>query len=186
MRFRTTISALIALIFSATVAANAALTQGSLLDGTIEGNYSSNHAYQGEHVTVSNVTSDDGSGSIRNGHLYGYVYEVQKAGQGTPGKIRFRFTELVNGNGARYTVDSRVTEMKAQTKNNAAKEAGGALAGMLVGNAIGKTLFGASGGGVVGAAGGFLLAKNNRQDINVSAGSYIQVELLSVSRRQSR
>ena len=185
MRLRTTMTALIALLFATMVAANAALTQGTLLDGTIDANYSSNHAYAGQSVTVSNVRSDDGSGSVRNGTLYGYVYAVQKAGQGKPGKIRFRFTELVNGNGARYTIDSRVTNVNVQTKNNAGKEAGGALAGMLVGNAIGKTLFGGSAGGAIGAAGGFLLAKNNCQDVNVSAGSYIQVELLSVSRRQS-
>jgi hypothetical protein len=42
------------------------------------------------------------------------------------------------------------------------------------------------GGGIVGAAGGFLLAKNNHQDINVSAGSIVQVELTSVTRRQAR
>jgi hypothetical protein len=185
MRLRITIITLIALLFVTTIGANAALTQGTLLDGTIDGNYSSNHAYAGQAVTVSNVRNDDGSGSVHNATLYGYVYAVQKAGQGTPGKIRFRFTELVNGNGARYTIDSRVTNVNVQTKNNAAKEAGGALAGMLVGNAIGKTLFGGSAGGAVGAAGGFLLAKNNRQDVNVSAGSYIQVEILSVTRRQS-
>jgi hypothetical protein len=185
MRLRTTITALIALVIATTVAANAALTQGSLLDGTIDGNYSSNHAYAGQSVTLSNVTSDDGSGGVRNGRLYGYVSEVQKAGQGKPGKIAFRFTRLVTGGGATYTIDSRVTQVNVQTKNNAGKEAGGALAGMLVGNAIGKTLFGGSAGGAIGAAGGFLLAKNNRQDVNVTAGSYVQVELLSVSRRQS-
>lgn len=185
MRFRTAINALIVLMLATAVAANAALTQGTLLDGTITGDYSSNHAYAGQSVTVSNVRSDDGSGSVRNGTLYGYVYSVQKAGQGTPGKIRFRFTELVNGNGARYTIDSRVTNVNVQTKNNAGKEAGGALAGMLVGNALGHVLFGASGGGIVGAAGGFLLAKNNRQNVDVPAGSYLQVEILSVTRRQS-
>jgi hypothetical protein len=185
MRLRITITTLIALLFVTAISADAALTQGTLLDGTIDGNYSSNHAYAGQSVTVSNVRSDDGSGSVRNGTLYGIVSSVQKAGQGTPGKIRFHFTELVNGNGARYTIDSRVTNVNVQTKNNAAKEAGGALAGMLVGNAIGKTLFGGSAGGAVGAAGGFLLAKNNRQDVNVSAGSYLQVEILSVTRRQS-
>ena len=91
----------------------------------------------------------------------------------------------MNGNGARYSIDSRVTNVNVQTKSNAGKEAGGALAGMLVGNAIGKVLFGGSAGGAIGAAGGFLLAKNNRQNVDVPAGSYIQVELLSVSRRQS-
>lgn len=184
MRFRTAAAALCGLMFMTALVAQAQVAQGTLLDGTIDGNYSSNHAYSGEAVTVSNVTSDSG-GYIRNGTLYGYVSEVQKASQGRPGKIRFRFTKLVAGNGAVYAIDSRVTQMKEVTKNNAAKEAGGALAGMLVGNAIGKTLFGASGGGIVGAAGGFLLAKNNREDVNVSAGSYVQVEILSVTRRQA-
>ncbi len=185
MRLHTTITTAVVLLFATAIGADAALTQGTLLDGTINGSYSSNHAYAGQSVTVSNVRSDDGSGSVRNGTLYGYVYSVQKAGQGKPGEIRFRFTQLVNGNGARYTIDSRVTNVNVQTKNNAAKEAGGALAGMLVGNAIGKTLFGGSAGGAIGAAGGFLLAKNNRQDVNVTAGSYLQVEILSVARRQS-
>ncbi|HTV92818.1 MAG TPA: hypothetical protein VMG98_08895 [Verrucomicrobiae bacterium] len=184
MRFRTAVAALAGLMLATAVAAGAQIAPGTLLDGTIDGDYSSNHAYAGQSVTVSNVRSDSGS-AVRNGRLYGYVYSVQKAGQGTPGKIRFRFTELVNGNGVRYTIDSRVTNVNVQTKNNAAKEAVGALAGMLVGNAIGKTLFGASGGGIVGAAGGFLLAKNNRENVNVPSGSYIQVELLSVTRRQS-
>jgi len=184
MRFRTAIAALIGLMLATAIAAKAQPAPGTLLDGTIDGDYSSNHAYAGQSVTVSNVASDAG-GAVHNGRLYGYVSSVQKAGQGKPGKIAFRFTELVTGSGVRYTIDSRVTQMKAQTKSNAAKEAGGALAGMLVGNAIGKTLFGASGGGVVGAAGGFLLAKNNHQDIDVPAGSIVQVELLSVTRRQS-
>jgi hypothetical protein len=185
MRFNIAAAALAGVMLATTLVANAQVSQGTLLDGTIDGNYSSNHAYAGQSVTVSNVTSDSG-GYVRNGKLYGYVSEVQKAGQGRPGKIRFRFTKLVTGSGAVYAIDSHVTEMKAITKNNAAKEAGGALAGMLVGNAIGKTLFGGSAGGAIGAAGGFLLAKNNREDINVSAGSYIQVELTSVTRRQSQ
>lgn len=185
MRFRIAAAALSGLILATALVANAQVAQGTLLDGTIDGDYSSNHAYAGQAVTVSNVTSDSG-GYVRNGRLYGYVSEVQKASQGRPGKIRFRFTKLVAGNGTVYAIDSHVTQMKAVTKTNAAKEAGGALAGMLVGNAIGKTLFGGSAGGAIGAAGGFLLAKNNRQDVDVPSGSYIQVELTSVTRRQSQ
>jgi hypothetical protein len=185
MRLRIAAAAFCGLMFATPLAAGAQVVAGTLLDGTINGNFSSNHAYAGQQVTVSNVTSDSG-GYVRNGRLYGYVSEVQRASQGRPGRIAFRFTKLVTGSGAVYAIDSRVTQMKAQTKSNAAKEAGGALAGMLVGNALGKTLFGASGGGVVGAAGGFLLARNNRQDINVPDGSWLQVELLSVTRRQAQ
>ncbi|HTU69800.1 MAG TPA: hypothetical protein VMF11_05720 [Candidatus Baltobacteraceae bacterium] len=186
MRLRTALSATIAFVCAATIAANAALTSGTLLNGTIDGNFSSNHAYIGEPVTVSNVTNDDGSGSVVGGRLYGYVAEVQPAGQGRPGKIRFHFTKLVTRRGVVYAIDSRVTGVKVQTKNNALKEVGGALGGMLVGNAIGKMLFHVGGFGLLGAAGGFLLAKNNRQNVNVPAGSIVQVQLLSVTRRQAR
>ncbi|HEY5350767.1 MAG TPA: hypothetical protein VIJ64_13565 [Candidatus Lustribacter sp.] len=186
MRLRTATGALVALFFSAAIAAQAALTQGTLLNGTIDNNYSSNHAYVGERVELSNVTNNDGSGSVVGGRLYGAVVAVQAAGQGRPGKIRFRFTRLVTRSGAVYAVDTRVTQMRANTKNNTLKEVGGALGGMIVGNMLGKTIFHTGAGGLLGAAGGFLLAKNNKENVNVTAGSVVQVEVLSVSRRQSR
>jgi hypothetical protein len=92
---------------------------------------------------------------------------------------------MVMSDGSTYAVDGVVTGMQAQTRTNAAKEAGGAVAGMLIGNAIGKTIFHAGGGGVVGAIGGFLVAKNNRQNMAIAAGTTVTVHMLSV-RRQSR
>jgi hypothetical protein len=185
MRLRTAAGALVALFFSAAIAAQAALSQGTLLNGTIDGNYSSNHAYVGERVILTNVTNNDGSGTVVGGKLYGEVASVQSASQGRPGKIRFRFNRLVTRSGAVYAVDTRVTQLKSSTKNNTLKEVGGALGGMIVGNMLGKTIFHSGAGGLLGAAGGFLLAKNNRENVNVPAGSIVQVEVLSVSRRQS-
>jgi len=185
MRLHTTFATLMALVFVTTLSASAALAPGTFLDGTLDQNLSSNHAYVGQDVSLSNVTSDDGSRTVSGGHLYGTVTEVQSAGQGRPGKIMMRFTTLVTAGGARYAVSTTVTNMRVETKNNAAKEAGGALAGMLIGNAVGKTLFGGSAGGAIGAAGGFLLAHNNRQNINIPAGSVVQVQLNSIRRRQS-
>ena len=166
------------------VVAQAALTAGSLLNGTLNQNLSSNHAYVGEPVSLSNVSSNDGSGSVTGGTLYGYVSSVQKASQGRPGKIQLSFTRLVS-HGATYSVNTTVTQSNVQTKNNTLKEAGGALAGMLVGNAIGKTIFHTGIGGVLGAAGGFLLAKNNRENVNIPAGTIVQVQVNSVVRRQA-
>ena len=163
-----------------TMAVAQALTAGSVLNGTLNQNLSSNHAYVGEPVSLSNVSGGGTSG----GTLYGYVSSVQKASQGRPGSIQLHFNRLVS-NGSTYTVQTTVTNANVATKNNALKEAGGALAGMLVGNMIGKTVFHTGIGGVVGAAGGFLLAKNNRQDVNISAGTAVQVQVNSVVRRQS-
>jgi hypothetical protein len=179
-------AAALAGLFVATMAlASAALQAGSLLNGTLNQNLSSNHAYVGQPVSLSNVTSDDGSGSVVGGTLYGSVTSVQKAGQGRQGKIAMVFTRLVTRSGATYAVNTTVTKTATSTKNNTLKEAGGAVAGMLVGNMIGKTIFHTAGGGIVGAAGGFLLAKNNNSDINIPAGSAVQVQINSIVRRQS-
>ncbi len=163
-----------------TMVAAQALTSGSVLNGTINQNLSSNHAYVGEPVSLSNVSG----GGVSGATLYGYVSSVQKASQGRPGRIQLHFNRLVSSHYT-YTVQTTVTNANVSTKNNTLKEAGGALAGMLVGNAIGKTIFHTGIGGVVGAAGGFLLAKNNRQDVNISAGTAVQVQVDSVVRRQS-
>lgn len=185
MRVSIVTTSVIAFVLATAVAAHAALTSGSLLNGTISQSYSSRTAQVGQAVALRNVTSDDGSGSVTGGTLYGTVVSVQRAGQGRAGRIAFRFTRLVTGRGASYAVDASVTQMQANTKNNALKEAGGAVAGMLVGNMLGKSLLHVGGGGFVGAAGGFLLAKNNKQDVTVSAGSIVQVRINSVTRRQA-
>jgi hypothetical protein len=184
MRLRIAGGSLLAFIAATAIAAQAALTAGSLLNGTVNQDLSSNHAYVGEHVTLSNVTSADGSGSVTGGTLYGHVAEVQPAGQGRPGKIRLAFDRLVTSR-ATYAVDTTVTQTQTQTKNNALKEAGGALAGMFVGNMIGKTIFHTGIGGALGAAGGFLLAKNNHSNVNISHGTMVQVRVNAVTRRQS-
>ncbi len=184
MRLRIATGTFAVVMAATALVAQAALTRGTVLNGTITKSYSSKSAYVGEPVELTNVTNDDGSGTVVGGRLYGSVISVEKAGQGRPGKIRFRFTKLVTSGGV-YAVDTTVTKMKVNTKNNTLKEAGGALAGMLVGNMIGKTLFHLSGGGIVGAAGGYLLAKNNREDVTVPQDTIVQVEVHAVTRRQS-
>ncbi len=156
---------------------------GQQLRGFIRNSVDSKSAYVGQTVYVDNVASSDGS--VQNATLRGRVSAVQHAGQGTPGKIQLHFSSLVLHNGRSYYVDGQVSQMNANTKSNALKEAGGAVAGMLVGNAIFKTLFHSSLGGAVGAAGGFLVAKNNKENMTVPAGSVISVYLASVSLRQS-
>jgi hypothetical protein len=156
---------------------------GTQLRGLLRNSVDSKGAYVGQAVYVDNVASADGS--IQGATLRGTVAAVQHAGQGTPGKLQLHFSSLLLQNGRHYYVDGRVTQMNANTKSNALKEAGGAVAGMLVGNAVFKTLFHSSLGGAVGAAGGFLVAKNNKENMTVPAGSVISVYLASVALRQS-
>lgn len=185
MRFLLTAAALAASLLSMTpVAAVAAPAAGMQLAGSLATPVDSHTGYVGEPVRMTSVYSEDGS--IRGGTMYGTVTAVQHAGQGRPGRLQMTYTRLVLPSGATYAVDGVVTGMQAQTKNNVLKEAGGAVAGMLVGNAIGKTIFHVAGGGLIGLAGGFLLAKNNRQDVTVSRGTAVRVTLRSVRLQSHR
>jgi hypothetical protein len=186
MRIRIVSGAIAAIFALSTAAALADLGTGTLLNGTITQAYSSKDAYVGQPVKLTNVTNDNGSGTVVGGTLYGRVSEVQKASQGRAGKIAFSFTRLVTQSGNTYSVDGEVTKMKAVTQNNALKEAGGALVGMLVGNALFKSLLHMGGGGIIGAAGGYLIAKNSRENISVAQGTIVQVQLNSITRRQAR
>jgi hypothetical protein len=119
--------------------------------------------------------------------MYGTVTRVVRAGQGRTASLQMTFNRLVLPNGTTYAIDGVVTGTQTQTKSNALKEVGGAVAGMIVGNIIGKSIFHMSGGmpGFLGAVGGYLVAKNNRENVTVPAGSAVRVTLRSV-RQQSR
>lgn len=164
-----------------TASAIAAPVAGSQYAGVITTSVSTANAYVGEPITLTHVYSP-GAG-INGATMYGTVTKVVRAGQGRPAQLQMTFTRLTLPSGASYAIAGVVTGMQANTKNNALKEAGGAVAGMIVGNIIGKTIFHASGGGLIGAAGGFLIAKNNRENMSVPAGSAVRVTLRSVRRQ---
>ena len=184
MRLFLAAAALAASVLTITpMAAGAAPYAGQQYAGALATPIDSHTGYVGEPVRLSSVMSS--SGDVTGATMYGTVTRVVHAGQGRPGQIQMTFTRLVLRSGASYAIDGVVTGAQVQTKNNALKEAGGAVAGMLIGNAITKTIFHVAGGGLLGAAGGFLIAKNNRQDVLISRGAGVRVTLRSV-RRQSR
>jgi hypothetical protein len=152
------------------------------LTGTLQTQLDSKNAYVGEQVILTNVNASDGS--ITNGTLIGSVTDVTRAGQGRNAQIQMHFDTLRRPNGRTVPIDGAVVSMNVKTKSNAAKEAGGALLGMLAGNAILNTLFGLSGGGLIGAIGGYFIAKDNRSDVIVPADTAVTVQLVP-SRRQS-
>jgi len=160
----------------------AAPAAGTQYAGVLSQSVDTKSAYVGQPVTLTHVTSQDGS--VAGATMYGTVTSVTKPGQGKTAQIQMSFTKLVTTSGT-YAVSGVVTGMQAQTKSNAGKEIAGAVAGMLVGNMIGKAIFHASGGGFLGAVGGYLVAKNNRQNVSVPAGSVVRVSLRSVRRQAS-
>jgi hypothetical protein len=170
-----------AMFFLGAGAAFAQPAPGTALTGTISTGLDSKTAYVGEDVVANNVSSSDGS--IRGATLQGAVTRVVRAGQGRNAQLGVHFNYLRLSNGRVYPVNGVVQSMQVNTKSNAAKEAGGALVGMLAGNAIAKTVLGAKGGGIVGAVGGYLIARNNRADVTIPANSTVSVTLVSPRRQ---
>ncbi|MDQ2872496.1 MAG: hypothetical protein M3R35_05150 [Candidatus Eremiobacteraeota bacterium] len=165
--------------------ASAAPTAGTTLSGTMSQTIDTKSAYVGQPVVLTNISSSDGSGAVSGGRLYGHVTNVVHAGQGRSAKLQITFDRYVSGSGANYAVNGIVTGMQAKTKNNTLKEAGGAVIGMLVGNAIGKSVLHTNLGGLAGAAGGYIVARNSRENMSVSQGSVVKVRLLSARRQAS-
>ena len=159
------------------IATLAQLTPGTTLTGNIDQNLSSNHAYVGEMVTISNAHSPNND--ILGATVWGHVSSVQPAGQGTPGKITLAFDKVQTRSGGVYAVRGYATNVNVQTKNNTLKEVGGAAAGALVGGLLFHGV-----GALIGAGGGALLAKNNRQNVNISQGSQVSLQVVR-ARRQS-
>jgi hypothetical protein len=151
--------------------------------GQLDTALDSKSAFVGQSVRLVNVTSGDRS--ISGATLLGTITEVDRPGQGKNAQIEMHFDRLQLRNGPAYRVDGVVASVQVSTKNNALKEAGGALAGMLAGNAIAKTLFGISGGGIIGAVGGFLIAKDNRADVVIPQNTAVTVRLLRARRQAS-
>ena len=181
---RTLIAMLAASVLLLPVAAAAQPAPGTSLNGTIQQTLDTKSVEVGHPVTLINVTSANGSGAIVGARLAGEVSKVVRAGQGRTAQLQLVFTRLRLADGSTYNVNGLVTGMKATTKSNTLKEVGGALGGMIVGNVLGKVV-GINGGGIVGAAGGFLLAKNSKENMSIPAGSVVTVQLQS-ARRQAR
>jgi hypothetical protein len=152
------------------------LVPGAELVGTIGVSLDSKNAYVGEPVVLNNAGTFDGT--LTGVTITGQVIDVVHPAEGRNAQLRLHFDTVRLADGTSYPIDAVVVSMQVKTKNNAVKEAGGALAGMLIGNAIGKTVFGVSGGGIVGAVGGFLVAKDNRTDVVIPADTGITVRLV--------
>lgn len=153
----------------------AQISSGTELNGTIDQSIDSKNAVVGQRFTMSNVHSQDNN--INGATMYGHVCDVQSASQGRAGKIQLCLDKLRTRGGGSYAIDGRVMSAQVNTKNNTLNEAGGAVAGMIVGNIVGKTI-GTNVGGLLGAAGGYLYAKNARQNVTIPQNTPVTVQVL--------
>lgn len=177
-------AAFAALVLVLPTAAAAQFAPGTKVSGTVQQTIDTKNSNVGDAVTLINVTSSDGKGEVVGARMDGAVTKIVRAGQGRNAQLQMTFTTLRLADGTTYTVDGVVTGMQSKKKSNLAKEAAGAVGGMLAGNAIGKTL-GLGAGGLIGAVGGFLIMKNSKENMAVPAGALVDVQLQS-ARRQAQ
>ncbi len=170
-----------ALIGIAPLAAFAQVGPGTVLVGNMDQSLDSKSVQVGQRFTMSGVHSQDNN--INGAVIYGHVTDVQRASQGRPGKIELAFDKLHTRGGSSYALSGRATNVQTNTKNNTIKEVGGAVAGMIVGNILGKAV-GTNLGGALGAGGGYLYAKNNRENVSIPQNASVSVQV-TAARRQS-
>jgi hypothetical protein len=165
-----------ALIAGLPISALAQIAPGTALVGTIDQSLNSANVQPGQPFTVSNAHTTNYD--VRGATIYGHVASVQRAGQGTPGKIRLAFDKINTRSGAVYQIAGYASNVNVQTKNNTLKELGGAAAGALVGGLLFHGV-----GALVGAGAGGLFAKNNRENVTVPSGSQLTVNVVRMRRQ---
>ncbi|HEY1653612.1 MAG TPA: hypothetical protein VGF86_00700 [Candidatus Tumulicola sp.] len=166
------------------------LYNGTVINGRLNQELNTASANVGDGFTMTVVPPyPSGDPAFQGATITGEVTKVQRAGQGRNAEIVIvpRYLRLADGTNA--YIHGSVTSIAANkgTGQTAGKAAVGALAGMLLGNAIGKTIFHASGGGAVGLIGGAMLGANNKSNFTVPPGANATVQLSQTVtvRRQS-
>ena len=159
-------------------AATANFPAGSTLSGTIQQDINTKTAQDGQRFTM--VTP---SGSVIIGHLS----EVDRANIGRKAHVKLNFDDIRFGDGTSAPIRAKLIGVQQHKKVNYVQAAGQVLGGMIVGNIVGKAI-GTNLGGLVGVAGGGLLAANTSTNIEIPSGAQAQIQLTEplVVRPQAR
>jgi hypothetical protein len=171
-------------------AQQATLYAGAILYGQLNQDLSTGSAHVGDPFSLTVVPPyPNGDPGFQGATISGVVTKVQRAGQGTNPEIVIEPQYIRMYDGTVVRIYGNVTSIAAQksTGGTAAKAAVGALAGMLVGNAIGKTIFHTNAGGAIGLIGGAMVGANNKTNFDVprGAGATVQLSQTVTIRRQS-
>ncbi len=183
MRTRTGFGALLAALVMTTMLASAApitLYNGSIINARLTQTLGSGTAHVGDNFVMDVIPPyPSGDPAFQGAVISGVVSRVIPAGQGRNPQIYLTPQYLKMPDGAVAPIYAEVTGIAANksTQSTAAKAVGGALLGMLVGNAIGKSIFHMNGGGAIGFIGGGLAGANNKSNFEIPAGADATVQL---------
>jgi hypothetical protein len=151
---------------------------GSVINTTLGTALDTGSAYIGQPISLTVQQSAQGAlSALAGATISGKVIDVQAAAQGTNPAIQLAVDSIaLAGNVDPQPISAKVLKIDPTPGSMIAKEAGGALAGMLIGNYIGK-LYHSNAGGAIGAVGGYLLTANSKSNLRVPAGTPVTLQL---------
>lgn len=160
--------ALAALIVpSAALAADVNLPAGATISATLQNGINTKTAQDGQQFTMKTA-----SGST----IYGHLSEVAAGSPTKKAHVKLNFDTIQFDDGTRAQLAAELAAISQKKQINYVQGAGEALGGMIVGNILGKKL-GTNIGGLVGLAGGALLAANTSYNIDIPAGAAARLTL---------
>jgi len=173
-----TAAALAVALPMAAFAAPVYLNAGAMVTSKINQTIDSGSAHAGDKFSLTLTTPyPSGSSVYNNAQLYGHVVKVVPAGQGQNATLAFAMDRLVFAGGRQGNVSMQLQSQETQRHNKFSNVALTAVAGMLVGNAIGKTVFKSNLGGAAGLIAGALYANNKRTNVSLRQGSVVVTEV---------
>ncbi len=181
-----------AFVFAGVASAASTLTlyRGAEIHAQMDTTIDSGSARVGDAFTMTVVAPyPSGDATYQNAHIYGIVAKVVHAGQGMKPVLQLQYQRLRLADGSTADISGTTTSAQTKTENKSgARVAATTVGGMIVGNVIGKTIFGAKGGGLIGAAGGFLYGNNYKSNIQLPVGAAVTLTLAQtvVIRRQAQ
>ncbi|HVA29344.1 MAG TPA: hypothetical protein VNF68_14280 [Candidatus Baltobacteraceae bacterium] len=185
MKIRNSILALAAIVAFAgtTLAASAQSTltlyQGAQINGRLRDTIDSGTAHVGDRFVMDVVPPyPSGDPTFQGAIIAGEITSVTSAGQGAKPSLGMQFDYLRLADGSTVDISASMTsDQRKQEQASGGHTVLTTLGGMLLGNAIGKTIFHTGGGGIVGAAGGLLYGINKKTNFRLQAGSNVQITL---------
>jgi hypothetical protein len=159
--------------------ADLTLYQGAQINARMRTTLDTGKTHVGDRFVMDVVPPyPSGNPAFQGSIIAGEITSVTSGGQGRKPSLGLQFDYLRLADGSTVDISATMTQdaRKAEHKNGL-KVAATTLAGMLLGNAIGKTIFHISGLGAVGAAGGFLYGLNGQSNFLLEQGSNVQITL---------
>jgi len=175
----TTALALVLTVASAFAQSAPTLYSGSQINAIMDDQLDSGATQVGDtfsmHVVAPYPSNDD---TYAGAQITGHVIKVVAAGRGTNPELQLGIDRMILRDGTSVELPAQVTSAgtKQQSKNGA-QVALSTIGGMILGNVIGKAVLHTGGGGIVGAAGGFLYGVNKKANVTLPAQAAVQLTL---------